>query len=43
MRARLSAEGGEPIGSTPEAYAAMIKAETARWGQVIRNAGIKPE
>ncbi len=43
MRARLSAEGGEPIGSSPEEYAAMIKAETARWGQVIRKAGIKPE
>jgi tripartite-type tricarboxylate transporter receptor subunit TctC len=42
-KARLSAEGGEPIGSTPEDYAAMIKAETARWGQVIRKAGIKPE
>jgi len=43
MKNRLSAEGGEPIGSTPEEFAALIKAETARWTQVVRKAGIKPE
>ncbi len=43
MKNRLSAEGGEPIGSTPEEYAAMIKAETARWGKVIKAAKIQPE
>jgi tripartite-type tricarboxylate transporter receptor subunit TctC len=42
-KARLSAEGGEPVGSTPEEYVTMIKTETARWGQVIRKAGIQPE
>lgn len=43
MKTRLSAEGGEPIGSTPEEFAALIKAETARWGKVIRAAKIAPE
>ena len=43
MKSRLSTEGGEPIGSTPEEFAALIRAETARWGKVIRAAKITPE
>ncbi len=43
MKNRLSAEGGEPIGSTPEVYAAMIRSETERWGKVIKAAKIQPE
>ena len=29
--------------STPEEFAAFIRSEHARWGEVIRNAGIKLE
>ena len=43
MKSRLSAEGSEPIGSTPEAFSALIRAETARWGTVIKAAKIQPE
>lgn len=43
MKNRLSAEGGEPIGSTPEVYAALIRSETERWGRVIKAAKIQPE
>ena len=43
MKNRLSAEGGEPIGSTPEVYAALIRSETERWGKVIKAAKIQPE
>jgi tripartite-type tricarboxylate transporter receptor subunit TctC len=32
-----------PAGGTPAEAGAFIKAETTRWGQVIRDAGIKPE
>jgi tripartite-type tricarboxylate transporter receptor subunit TctC len=32
-----------PGGGTPEEMAAFIKAETQRWGEVIRAAGIAPE
>jgi len=32
-----------PGGGTPAETSAFIKAETARWGEVIREAGIKPE
>jgi tripartite-type tricarboxylate transporter receptor subunit TctC len=41
---RLATQGGnELIGSTPEQYAATIKAETAKYAKIIRDAGIKIE
>jgi tripartite-type tricarboxylate transporter receptor subunit TctC len=43
FKQRLNAEGGEPVASTPEEFAALIKAETARWGRVIKAAKIQPE
>ena len=33
----------EPLTSTPEQLTAFIPAETAKWGQVVRDAGITPE
>lgn len=39
--ARLGAEGMEPVGITPEEFAPFIKSETARWGKVIKAAGVK--
>lgn len=43
LRNRLVAEGGEVVGSTPAEFAALIKAESARWGQVLKQAKIQPE
>jgi tripartite-type tricarboxylate transporter receptor subunit TctC len=37
------AQGGEPMGETPEEFAAFIKAEYARWGAVVREAGMRAE
>ena len=42
-RERLLAQGFEPVGSTPEEFAAYIKAEIAKWGKVIKVAGIKAD
>ncbi len=39
----LKREGLEPSGTTPEEFAAYIKAEKALWAKVIKDAGIKPE
>jgi tripartite-type tricarboxylate transporter receptor subunit TctC len=39
-RERLIAAGFEPIGSTPDAFAALIRNDMARLGKVIRDAGI---
>jgi tripartite-type tricarboxylate transporter receptor subunit TctC len=43
MRERFAADGAEPVGSTPEEFLAYIRAETAKWADVIKQAGIKPE
>jgi tripartite-type tricarboxylate transporter receptor subunit TctC len=40
---RLSSQGAEPIGSTPQAFAAYIRAETAKWAKVVRESGAKVE
>jgi tripartite-type tricarboxylate transporter receptor subunit TctC len=41
-KATLQTLGAQPVGGTPEELAALIAADTARWGQVIRDANIKP-
>jgi len=38
---RFAVDDAEGIGSTPEEYTAFIKSEQARWGEVVRKAGIK--
>jgi tripartite-type tricarboxylate transporter receptor subunit TctC len=43
VRERLDAIGFVPVGNTPAEFAAVIKAETARWGKVIKDAHIKAE
>ena len=43
VREKLITLGFDPIGNTPEAFAAQIKADIARWGKVIREAGIKAD
>jgi len=40
LRERLSAMGSEPAGTTPEEFTAFIKSETAKWGRVVKAAGI---
>jgi len=40
---RLVSLGAEPVGSSPQAFASYIKEEVARWGKVIKAAGIKAE
>jgi tripartite-type tricarboxylate transporter receptor subunit TctC len=40
---RLAGQGLEPIGDTPAEFAQYLKSEAAKWGKVIKAAGIKPE
>ena len=42
VRDALGREGYEPIGDTPEQFAAVIKAEVARYAKLVRAAGIPP-
>src|SRR5215831_11550325 len=41
MKKVLSGDGLEPAGGTPEELAALLKAEVARWAQVVKRANIK--
>jgi tripartite-type tricarboxylate transporter receptor subunit TctC len=41
LKERMTAEGGEPIGSTPAEFAAFIRSETVKWARVIKEAGAK--
>ena len=43
VRNIFESEGAEPVGNSPEAFAFMIKSETAKWAKVIKAAGIKAE
>jgi tripartite-type tricarboxylate transporter receptor subunit TctC len=40
---RMAAIGVDVVGTTPEEYAAIIKADYEKWGKVVKAAGIKPE
>jgi tripartite-type tricarboxylate transporter receptor subunit TctC len=40
---RFAADGSEPVGRTPENFAAYIKSEIARWAKVVKEIGIKAE
>ncbi len=43
VQPRLEAEGARFIPTTPESFAAFQRGESARWGKMIRAAGIKVE
>ena len=43
LRDLLGAQGSEVIGSTPEEFTAKIKAESAKWANVIKTANIRAE
>jgi tripartite-type tricarboxylate transporter receptor subunit TctC len=40
IRARISREGAEPVGSPPDAFAQRVKDEVAKWSKVIKAAGL---
>jgi len=43
VRERLQGLGADPVGNTPEQYTAFMRNEIAKWGKVIKAAGIKGE
>ncbi|MBL8379759.1 MAG: tripartite tricarboxylate transporter substrate binding protein [Burkholderiales bacterium] len=42
-RQRLTDQGAEAVGSTPDEFAAILREDVARWRDVVRAAGVKPE
>ena len=43
LRDRLAQDGAVAVKRTPQEFAAFIKAEIARWGQVVRESGARPD
>ena len=43
VRERLFNDGAEPGNLTADEFGAFIRADAARWGKLIKAAGIKPD
>ena len=43
MKARLTAQGLDPVGNTPEQFAAYMRAEIGKWTQVVKATGARIE
>ena len=43
VREQVAAGGSEIVGGRPEQFAGFIRQEIAKWGKVIKDAGIKPQ
>ncbi|MCX8115531.1 MAG: tripartite tricarboxylate transporter substrate-binding protein, partial [Burkholderiaceae bacterium] len=41
VRQRIEAAGWDPVGGTPEQFAAYLKAERARWAPIVKRAGAR--
>jgi tripartite-type tricarboxylate transporter receptor subunit TctC len=43
VRQELATLGAEPVGDTPDEFAAFLRADTARWGKIIQEKGIRSD
>ena len=43
VRDKLLGQGLDPVGGTPEQFAAYIKSEIAKWAKVVRASGAKAD
>ena len=43
LRARIESLGGEPVGNTPQEFAAIIGRDIAKWRRLVDQAGIKAD
>ena len=43
VRQLLLAQGAEPVSETPEQFTAIVRADIAKWGEVVRKSGAKAD
>ena len=43
VQARMLGDASEPVGGTPDEYAAFIRSEITKWAAVVKQANMKPE
>ena len=39
----FASSGADPVGNTPEEFAALVKSEVVKWAKVVKAAGLRPE
>lgn len=42
LRAALFKQGAEPVTDTPEEFAAIVRADVAKWAKIVKQTGAKP-
>lgn len=43
VRESFQASGAEPVGNSPDEFAAVIRTDLEKWGKVVKAAGLQPE
>jgi tripartite-type tricarboxylate transporter receptor subunit TctC len=43
VRQLMLAQGAEPVSDAPEQFAALVRADIAKWGEVVRKSGAKAD
>ena len=43
IRERFVSQGADPVGSSPDEFAAYVRAETAKWAQLVKASGAKAD
>jgi tripartite-type tricarboxylate transporter receptor subunit TctC len=41
LRKKLSEQGADPVGGTPEQFAALIRTDVVRWGKIVKESGAR--
>jgi tripartite-type tricarboxylate transporter receptor subunit TctC len=41
VREKIATEGGDALGCSPEQFGSVLKSDHAKWGAVVRNAGLR--
>jgi tripartite-type tricarboxylate transporter receptor subunit TctC len=43
VKQRLTSQGFDPMGTTPEAFASYLRSESAKWSEVVKKSGARAE
>jgi tripartite-type tricarboxylate transporter receptor subunit TctC len=43
VRQLMLAQGAEPVSESPEQFAALVKSDVAKWGEVVKRSGAKAD
>ena len=43
IKERFARQGADPVGNTPEQFTGVLQSETAKWGKVIKDSGVRLE